>query len=100
MLIGITILPYPALTKVPKHWAADLDLQNINHTVLYCLPFPAARKLFWIFLNVTSFPIIMKCIVWPKTTDIFYIEKKYLNAYAEPSRSKSLVFVQTAEKTT
>lgn len=78
MLIGIIILPYLALTKVPKHWADNLDLQNINHTVVYHLPFPAARKLFWIFLNVTSFLIIMKCIVWTETTDIFYIEKNIL----------------------
>lgn len=63
MLTGIIILPYLALTKVPKYWAANLDVQNINHTVLYRLPFPAARKLFWIFLNVNSFFIIMKCTV-------------------------------------
>lgn len=93
MLIGIIILPYLALTKVRKHWAANLELQNINHTVLYRLPFPAARKLFWIFLNATPFLIIMKCFVWTKTTDVFYIgKKKYLNAYAGPSRSKSFVF--------
>lgn len=62
MLIGIIFLPYLALTKVPKCWAANLDLQNIIHTILYCLPFPGARKLLWIFLNVTSFLIIMMCI--------------------------------------
>lgn len=49
MLIGIIILLYLALTKVPKHWAANLDVQNINHTVLYHLPFPAARSPFGYF---------------------------------------------------